>query len=340
MASAYYKMAEVMEKLGKTEQEVHDLIKQGKLRQYMDAGKPVFKVDEVEKLKEDIIGLELPGNSGSEVRLKLDETDEITLLPDEDNQTQKEKEKGKESEGGFGLSQLGDLTKADTAVGTIGLNLLSGTEDAYKLSEDTKAETRVGQTEEEEPLGGDANLESFGSGSGLLDLSLQADDTSLGAVLDDILPTAAEAPAAAAGAAAAAEPVAEEPLAEAAAEEPLGAAEKMPLETAAAGVSAAVMPMVIEDPTSGIYGVMMFLPVLALAVAAAILSAALLDVRPAILRWLTEVAPADIPLVWYLVGALSLASLLFWAYAAMGSSGTKPKTAKDVYEKKPKPKKK
>lgn len=338
MASAYYKMAEVMEKLGKTEQEVHDLIKQGKLRQYMDAGKPVFKVDEVEKLKEDIVGLELPGGSASEIELKLDETDEITLLPDEDNQPQKEK--GKESEGGFGLSQLGDLTKADTAVGTVGLNLLSGTEDAYKLSEDTKAETRVGQTEEEEPLGGDANLESFGSGSGLLDLSLQADDTSLGAVLDDILPTAAEAPAAAGAAAAAAEPVAEEPLAEAAAEEPLGAAEKMPLETAAAGVPAAVMPMVIEDPTSGIYGVMMFLPVLALAVAAAILSAALLDVRPAILRWLTEVAPADIPLVWYLVGALSLASLLFWAYAAMGSSGAKSKPAKDVYEKKPKPKKK
>ena len=35
-------------------------------------------------------------------------------------------------------------------------------------------------------------MESFGSGSGLLDLSLQADDTSLGAVLDDILPAGAE----------------------------------------------------------------------------------------------------------------------------------------------------
>jgi hypothetical protein len=30
------------------------------------------------------------------------------------------------------------------------------------------------------------NLDSFGSGSGLLDLSLQADDTSLGGILDDI----------------------------------------------------------------------------------------------------------------------------------------------------------
>ena len=39
-------------------------------------------------------------------------------------------------------------------------------------------------------LDADSNLESVGSGSGLLDLSLQADDTSLGAVLDDILPAA------------------------------------------------------------------------------------------------------------------------------------------------------
>ena len=33
------------------------------------------------------------------------------------------------------------------------------------------------------------NLDSFGSGSGLLDLSLQADDTSLGGILDEIYTT-------------------------------------------------------------------------------------------------------------------------------------------------------
>jgi hypothetical protein len=32
----------------------------------------------------------------------------------------------------------------------------------------------------------DVNLDTFGSGSGLLDLSLQADDTSLGGILDEI----------------------------------------------------------------------------------------------------------------------------------------------------------
>ena len=77
---------------------------------------------------------------------------------------------------------------ADTNVGTVGINILSGTEDAYKLTEDTKAETQAGDVDEIEGLDADANLENVGSGSGLLDLSLQADDTSLGAVLDDILP--------------------------------------------------------------------------------------------------------------------------------------------------------
>ena len=35
-------------------------------------------------------------------------------------------------------------------------------------------------------VGDDVNLDTFGSGSGLLDLSLQADDTSLGGILDEI----------------------------------------------------------------------------------------------------------------------------------------------------------
>jgi hypothetical protein len=37
-----------------------------------------------------------------------------------------------------------------------------------------------------EEIEDDVSLDSFGSGSGLLDLSLQADDTSLGGILDEI----------------------------------------------------------------------------------------------------------------------------------------------------------
>ncbi len=92
---------------------------------------------------------------------------------------------------------LGELTGADTNITTAGINVLAETEDDYKLTDDTKAETQIAdapeQSEDLDTLGSDLSLDSVGSGSGLLDLSLQADDTSLGAVLDDILPAAGEA---------------------------------------------------------------------------------------------------------------------------------------------------
>ena len=72
-----------MEKLRKSEPQVQELIKQGKLRQYMDAGKPVFKVDEVDTLAEEIVGLDLTATSSGELDILLDETGEITLEPDE-----------------------------------------------------------------------------------------------------------------------------------------------------------------------------------------------------------------------------------------------------------------
>lgn len=323
MASTYYKMSEVMDKLRKSEPAVQELIKQGKLRQYMDAGKPVFKVDEVDKLTEEIVGLELT-SGGSEIELKLDETGEIELIPDDEI-------KPKESEGGFGLSQMGDLTSADTNVGTIGLNILSGTDDAYKLTEDTRAETRVGDAEEAEGLGSDANLESFGSGSGLLDLSLQADDTSLGAVLDDILPTAGDIVA---------EPLADEDAL-------IGQAEELTAPTArtsgqtgiAAGVGMAAAPQLVaiapEDPAANMYGVMMFFPILAMLLAGVVLTAALQDVNPAMTQLLTENVIAGVSTIWYVVGGLAVVVLIIWGLAAAGGA-KKAKPAKETYQKKPK----
>lgn len=338
MASAYYKMPEVMDKLGKSEKDVQNLIKQGKLRQYMDAGKPVFKVDEVDTLAEQLVGLDLT-QGGSDLGLALEETGEITLEPDED------KPKSKESEGGFGLSQMGDLTNADTNVGTVGINILSGTDDAYKLTEDTKAETQIGDIDEIESLDADSNLESFGSGSGLLDLSLQADDTSLGAVLDDILPSGAEA-----GEVGGAD-LPSEDLGMADEDEGLGGAERSTRSAVAGGAAMPVgagvpagtgMQMVQiapEDPASTLYGLMMFLPVAALAIVAIIVTAAIQDVSPSLMKVLTDKKLADISMIWVVSGGLALLVLILWAMTAMGGE-KKPKPAKAVREKKPKKKKK
>jgi hypothetical protein len=335
MASTYYKMPEVMEKLRKSEQQVQELIKQGKLRQYMDAGKPVFKVDEVDILAEEIVGLNIT-SGGSEVDIVLDESGEMKLEPDEDPNNKK-------SEGGFGLSQMGDLTSADTNVGTVGINILSGTDDAYKLTEDTKAETSAGEVDEIESLDADSNLESFGSGSGLLDLSLQADDTSLGAVLDDILPSGAEG----GGEIAAGEHMADE-VGLAGEAEGIEDAEKSagvkngavaPMSVGAMAAGGQMIVIAPEDPASTIYGAMMFLPVLALVLAGVVLTAAIQDVTPSLLKSLTETVIGGVSLLWYVIGGLATLVLVFWAITAV-SGPKKEKSTKEVYEKKPKKKKK
>jgi excisionase family DNA binding protein len=81
-----------------------------------------------------------------------------------------------------------ELTSGDTALTSEGVNVLGETDSEYQVAEDTKGETQEISAEEPslEQIEEDVNLDSFGSGSGLLDLSLQADDTSLGGVLDDI----------------------------------------------------------------------------------------------------------------------------------------------------------
>jgi excisionase family DNA binding protein len=187
MAGMFYTMQEVMETLGKSEQEVRNLIKDGKIREYRDGTSILYKRDEVTKLSDGTEIIDIVADS--ETNLELEKTAEIQLEPDDDNGKKKPT-----SEGGFGLSQMGDLTKADTNVGSLGINVLGGTDDQYKITADTHAETKVADMDAIDRLDADANLESAGSGSGLLDLSLQADDTSLGAVLDDILPSGEEAP--------------------------------------------------------------------------------------------------------------------------------------------------
>jgi len=348
----YYDMQEVVSKLRKTEEEVQELVKQGRLQQYMDSGKPVFKTEDVDSLAEEIVGLDVssmglaPGGSG-DTEIKLEETAEIQLEPDEEEAPGGSdleldiKPDAPESEGGFGLSQMGDLTMGDTNVGTVGINILSGTGDAYQLAEDTKAETSADEIEELESLDGDSNMESFGSGSGLLDLSLQADDTSLGAVLDDILPAGTEE----GGAGGADFPVEEVGLVEEAEDllaegEPASAAEAMAtMEPAPVAVAATPMAAVAVESGTGVFGVLMFLPLVVLVLAAIILTAAINNVVPALMKPLITRDIAGISLTWMIAGGLIVLLLLILMVASLaGGGGTKTKGAKK--QKKAKPAKK
>lgn len=335
MAGTFYTLQEAAQKLGKTETQVKELIKQGKIREYRDGTKVLYKQDEINKLAEESDSISLIADS--EMNLELEKTAEIQLEPD----TTPESPKKPDSEGGFGLSQMGDLTMADTNVGTVGINVLGDTDDHYKITSDTKAETKAAELEEIESLDADANLESVGSGSGLLDLSLQADDTSLGAVLDDILPTGPDIPAQAEAAAAPvdfakeAEGLLHEPGGAAESAEPIMAAPVAALSNgAAAPMGAQLVAIAPPDPASNIYGVMMFFPLLALILAGIATTAGLRGILPSIVKFLSYQGIAEIN--WGFIAAiiLLLAVVVFSVFASL-SGGEKGQGKSDIYQKKP-----
>ncbi|MBL7214337.1 MAG: hypothetical protein ISS71_01530 [Phycisphaerae bacterium] len=360
MAENFYTMQEVMEKLRKTEQEVQDLVKQGKLRQYMDAGKPMYKKEDIDTLSEEVVGLDISSfglaPDDSEPDLQLEETSEIQLEPGEsgpqppDDDTEPTEEL--KSEGGFGLSQMGDLSMADTNIGTVGINILSGTDDAFRLTEDTKAETQsadAAEIEEIENLDADSNLESFGSGSGLLDLSLQADDTSLGAVLDDILPAGAEEgapdgggelPVDQLGLAEESEDLLTEPAMASATAQPAAPLGAEPAPSAVPAAGMAFVPVAQVDPRTNLFGIAMFLPLTAIILAGIILTAAMRDIRPSLLNMMVERQIAGVGLFWYILGGLAVLAVLFSLFASVGGGSGAAKTKKEKTKKPKKEKRK
>jgi len=229
-----------------------------------------------------------------------------------------------------------DITDMDTALTGEGVNVLGETDTGYDVTEDSMAETAAPSSEggstgtdaeaSLEEIEDDVNLDSFGSGSGLLDLSLQADDTSLGGILDEIYtadggeegqPTAAE-PGSVEDITAEVEQVAPD--------EELGAPEV----AVAAPAVAAAFPTYVEaapDTQSNILGMLLILPLLALLYTAIVVVAAHREVTPSILSSVQG-------MIKYIVGGLVVVALLVaGASFVMGGERTKtaaPKKAKEV----------
>lgn len=172
MAKMFYSLEEAAERLNKSTQEVEQLVQSGKLQEFRDRDRLVFKKDQVDMLAE-------PGSGG----------DDSGLIPLADS--------GAAS--GMGLS-LED--SAPMGLGGSGLNL-AGSGSGIAIDEpkdrsgisifdtdsteegDPSAVTRI--TETSAGGMGDLTLDNVGSGSGLLDLTREGDDTSLGAdLLQDV----------------------------------------------------------------------------------------------------------------------------------------------------------
>lgn len=369
MAGMFYSLQEAAEKLNKTEDELKKLVREGKLREFRDGANLLFKVDEIESLasEADIIGLAEDSDLSDESEasehefpdLEIEAPEATELEPVEEDISTADIAEPFDSAGGGELTEPSpeaaadtdeillapetgapavpsDLTDADTALTGMGTSVLSEADQDYEVADDTMAETAIptgtaGTTPEVplEEIEEDVNLDTFGSGSGLLDLSLQADDTSLGGILDEIYTAEGEgqesAEAAEAGEPAAVVPGAGEPE-QMISEEELAVSQPAP----EAGVLAAPMIEVAPDAQSNMLGMLLFLPLVVVIYTTVVVAAGVKGVIPSILGSIQS-------FIWYIMGGAAVLALLITgaAFLLTGERSTAVKA-----EKKPKEPKK
>ncbi|HEY1683182.1 MAG TPA: hypothetical protein VGG19_00335 [Tepidisphaeraceae bacterium] len=187
MAKMFYTMDETKSVLGKNEEEVKQLTREGRLREYRDGAKLMYKTDQVDALKNELAAT----GGGDELGLAGAESGAPIGLVD--------------SKGGSGsVIGLADSTAKEDSVlaadlGASGTGIPSpgrsgsrtGTATGITVfgMEDGDRADPSAQTAASPALGSEMGLESVGSGSGLLDLTRESDDTSLGAeLLDEMQP--------------------------------------------------------------------------------------------------------------------------------------------------------
>jgi len=227
------------------------------------------------------------------------------------------------------LDSESDITDMDTALTGEGLNVLGESDADYDVTDDSLAETvgPAGTSTEAslEEIEDDVNLDSFGSGSGLLDLSLQADDTSLGGILDEIYTTEGGEEGATGEEGDMVGDMAAE-AEHAVADIEMAAPEPM---IAAPAAIAQAFVEVAPDAQSNMLGILLFLPLAALLYAAIVVVAAHREVMPSILESIQGV-------VWYILAGATVVSILVIGASFVVGGEKKPKAAKAPKAKKEK----
>jgi hypothetical protein len=204
MAKMFYTLDETKAALGKNEEEIKQFAREGRLREFRDGPRLMFKADQVEALKGELgLGGAAPdmgpSDSGGPIGLVDSRTASATgiSLLDTDasgrsgtGQTMQLQEDtalglsgsigGVPSPGRSSPSSTGSLAGTRGGSGA-GVNVLGDSVGAV----DPSAQTAISGG----GVSDQVSLEGVGSGSGLLDLTRESDDTSLGAeLLDEIAP--------------------------------------------------------------------------------------------------------------------------------------------------------
>src|SRR4051794_4600693 len=206
MAKMFYTLDEAKAALGKNEEEIKQLAREGRLREFRDGPRLMFKADQVESLKAEMGG---GGGSRDQVDLGVSDTGAPIGLVDTGRGNTGSGISLVDSDVGRGgpTGSVGGL-KDDTALaadlglsgsmggvpspgrpGSSASGLASSRAGVNVLGESEYNADPGAQTAINASVSDQVNLEGVGSGSGLLDLTRESDDTSLGAeLLDEIAP--------------------------------------------------------------------------------------------------------------------------------------------------------
>jgi excisionase family DNA binding protein len=401
MAGMFYSMQEAAEKLKISHDQLHQLVTDGRLREFRDGANMLFKVDEIDALHASgapIPAAETPAEQApaevptEEIPVETPDEEEAIVLeivddgpvaepevaddlefaaepeplieaesvmepepvveaePVEELEPVEEIELVAEAEP-FADSGTGEVSLESEEIDQVeqhdtnellgldsfgGLDSLEGSGGAGQGTDDTLSGLMDGTSLEPsvEDIEEDVNLDTFGSGSGLLDLSLQADDTSLGGILDEIYTAEGE------------QETSESPAMDM--DDGMGGpVPMMPNESSlevaeVAPVGAALAFEAAPDAVSNAIGWMLFLPLLAVVVAVVAALSGHLGIMTGLVSGLSSFeAPGGVHIIWYIMGGVAVLSCGVVGGASMvGGGEAKPKRAKKVKPPKAKKEKK
>ena len=177
MAKSFYTAQEAAERLGKTEEDLKDLVRSGALREFRDGPTTNYKVEDVDALAAESSAVDTgSGSASGEVVLEPAEDSSIELTPSgSDILSLEELDPGDTSSStATGRGDTATRKKGDTVVPSVGVNVFD--DDELDEAVDPLAQTAVTDV-------GGLGIDGVGSGSGILDLTKESDDTSLGAEL-------------------------------------------------------------------------------------------------------------------------------------------------------------
>lgn len=205
MAKMFYRFEEAKQVLGMSDEQLKQMTREGRLREFRDGTQVMYKADQVDALRSELgLGgdsVDLgPSDTGGPIGLAdtkaSTSSGSVISLADTTSKDDTATDLGISSNTGSGTAISPSQSGSGSAIGLTNTNTgsaigLAGTGTASGISvlgldeggnADPSAATAMGGS-----FGGEPSLEAMGSGSGLLDLSRERDDTSLGApVLDEI----------------------------------------------------------------------------------------------------------------------------------------------------------